>query len=76
MDKILNLQVPKLGLTLYPGAIIKLNRFQTETWRLCHGWYEYGENRAVCGWYLLGDSPEHHIRPLQLTDLDDIYLVG
>ena len=45
-----------------------------ETWEVCYGWYEFGGNRPVCGWYLKKDGGLT-VKPLQLPDLDDIYLI-
>lgn len=70
------IHVPRLNITLYPGSTIRLSRFDTTEWVLSHGWFEFSGNRAICGWYLSSKSDKRHVRPLQITDLDDIYLVG
>ena len=71
----LSVQVPQLGLTLFDGCKIKLGRFDSEIWSLHHGWYSWGGNRPFCGWYLLSEDNHSIIKPLQMTDLDDIYLI-
>lgn len=70
------LPVPGTSLELYPGAKVKLSRFSLETWVVDFGWYSWGGNRPVCGWYLIDAFCESRIKPLQLPDLDDIYFVG
>ena len=57
------------------GDIVKLGRFASESWRVCYGWYEFGGNRPVCGWYLEKDGGLT-VKPLQLPDLDDIYFIS
>lgn len=70
----LSINIPELGITLVPGSRIRLDRFETETWTLHHGWYSFDGNRAICGWYLTS-SDGTITRSLQLIDLDDIYMV-
>lgn len=41
---------------------------------MSYGWYTWGGNRPVCGWYLT-NIESSDIKPLQLTDLDDIYVI-
>lgn len=56
------------------GDVIKLGRFETDSWELDHDWYSWGGNRPVCGWYLTNTLTKA-IKPLYITDLDDIYIV-
>lgn len=71
----LRIDVPELHLSLVPGSKIRLSRFDTELWLLSHGWFVFSGNRAICGWYLTSMEDSNKIRPLQLTDLNDIYMV-
>ncbi len=68
------LQVPDCGCCIKPGNIVKLGRFDRERWKVANGWYTWGGNRPVCGWYLINVKSKL-IKPLQLTDLDDIYVI-
>lgn len=68
------LTIPHMDAKLSRGCKVKLGRFQSETWEVNHGWYSTYGNRPVCGWYLQNTSSAE-VKPLQLTDLDDIYLV-
>ena len=69
------LEIPEFDITLTPGCRVKLGRFATEIWIVAYGWYAWGGNREVCGWYLVNKFFPKDIKPLQKTDLDDIYLV-
>ncbi len=74
MDNI-SLNLPTSGKVIYPGDFVKLHRFTSEIWKVCYGWYEFGGNRPVCGWYLEKDNG-YVVKPLQLPDLDDIYFIS
>lgn len=63
------------GRLLRPGDRIRLHRFDTDMWVVYYGWYAWGGNREVCGWYLQRLGPDHIIKPLQKTDLDDLYFI-
>ena len=69
------LEVPGTKLCLEPGATVKLGRFESVKWIVAHGWYSYAGNRQVCGWYLTNKDNHSVIKPLSITDLDDIYLI-
>ena len=69
-----HLHIPNSNLHICPGCTVKLGRFETETWLVQFGWYSYGGNRPVCGWYLTKDGGMT-VKPLQLPDLDDIYMI-
>ncbi len=72
----LRLNIPDTNVYLFPGDIVKLGRFETHPWEVCHGWYSFGGNRPFCGWYLKSDIDGEYIeKPIQLTDLEDIYLI-
>lgn len=71
----MTLNLPTSTDVLHPGDIVKLHRFTSEAWKVCFGWYEFGGNRPVCGWYLEKDNGLT-VKPLQLPDLDDIYLIS
>lgn len=64
------------GVCICPGDEVKLGRFETATWKVAYGWYSWGGNRPVCGWYLINLSCTPEIKPLQKPDLDDIYLIN
>lgn len=69
------LPVPELNMELHPGNCIRLGRFARVAWIVCYGWYAWGGNREVCGWYLKDAKDPKSIKPLQRPDLIDIYLV-
>lgn len=71
----LKLQIPDTCSYLTIGCKVKLGRFETNRWVVNHGWYSWGGNRPVCGWYLTSDDESQLVKPLQLTDLDDIYIL-
>lgn len=75
MHDTLRLDVPNSALHLHPGDHIKLSRFDLMVWRVNYGWYEWGGNRPVCGWYLQSIEDLTTVKPLQLPDLYDIYLI-
>ena len=65
------------GRKLFVGDEVRLGRYKEETWIVGYNWYHANGNRATLGWYLTStntNSPK--IKPLQLTDLDDIYWVS
>lgn len=69
------LDVPKLDMQIRPGNFVRLSRFDHNIWVVGFGWYSFGGNRPICGWYLtLKDDPKT-VKSLQLPDLDDIYMV-
>lgn len=69
------LNIPNSRQVIRPGNIVKLGRFADDNWEVCFGWYEFGGNRPVCGWYL-SKNGGYNIKPIQLPDLDDIYLIS
>ena len=68
------LNVPYLKTQIRPGDIVRLGRFSDRDWVVNFGWYEFGGNRPVCGWYLTTDGGLV-TKPLQLPDLDDIFVI-
>lgn len=68
------MQMPDSGRKLYPGNKVKLGKFESDYWTVNYGWYTWGGNRPVCGWYLVREM-DKLTKPLQLTDLDDIYII-
>ena len=72
---IYSLCIPGTNVYLYPGSRVQLGRFDEDVWMVQYGWYSWGGNRPVCGWYLTRIGSPYDLKPLQLTDLDDIYLV-
>lgn len=71
----LQLKVDELNVCLSPGDVVKLGRFSTINWVVCNGWYAWGGNRPVNGWYLVREDDSNIIKPLQYTDLNDIYMI-
>ena len=71
----LRIDVPDLDITIKPGCRIRLGRFSTTVWVVSHGWYSWGGNRPQCGWFLVDEKCPTTVKPLQLPDLDDIYLL-
>lgn len=74
MGNCLCLSAPDIDIHLYQGDHIRIGRFNHDTWLVSYGWYTWGGNRPVCGWYLT-NIESSDIKPLQLTDLDDIYVI-
>lgn len=70
----MQLIVPEYDITLTPGNTVRIGRFQRETWVVSYGWYSWGGNRPVCGWYLMGTLTKE-IKPLYYTDIEDIYII-
>ena len=68
------LQLPNRETCIYPGNIVRLGRFQSVPWTVKFGWYTWGGNRPVCGWYLL-QVDTNQVKPLYQTDLEDMYLI-
>lgn len=69
------LNIPEHNICLHPGDTVKLCRFSQTFWVVGYGWYSFGGNRPVCGWYLTDKNNPDTVKPLQLPDTDDIYLV-
>lgn len=71
----LTLYVPNANTNIAPGYKIQLSRFNAQVWIVRFGWYNFGGNRSVCGWYLEAESSEE-IKPIFKIDLDDIYIIS
>ena len=67
--------IPNTSEYIRPGAVIQIGRFSTTRWKVEHGWFSVGGNRPWCGWYLTDVSNPSNVRAIQLTDLDDIYMI-
>lgn len=74
MENNKELRIPGTNQVLRPGYKIKLGRFENTVWIVGFGWYSNGGNRPCCGWYLTSEF-DRITKPLQMTDLDDVYLV-
>lgn len=74
MCKETTLEIPNTNSVLRPGNRVKLGRFQSDMWVVKYGWFSFGGNRPFCGWYLTKDN-DLTVKPLQLPDLDDIYII-
>jgi len=75
MNQKMFLNLPNSNSYIKPGNVIRLGRFDSREWVVHFGWYEFGGNRPVCGWYLTTDNGLT-VKPIQLPDLDDIYLIS
>ena len=69
------LQAPGSKICVRPGNIIKLNRFDDEQWIVNLGWFSYAGNKPMNGWYLTSLTRKDRVKPLNMSDLDDIYVV-
>lgn len=74
MESNKELIIPGTNQVIRPGYKIKLGRFDNTVWTVGFGWYSTGGNRPCCGWYLTSEY-DRITKPLQITDLDDVYLV-
>ncbi len=70
----ISLEVPNAGISIVPGNKVQLGRFNAKVWIVRFGWYNFGGNRSVCGWYLEAES-DNEIKPIFKIDLDDIYII-
>ena len=68
------LNVPNTNIDLHPGDIIRIGRFSEINYEVQYGWYTWGGNRPVCGWSLR-DLSTGDVKPLQLIDLTDMYMI-
>lgn len=75
MQENISLPIPNSNRILRPRDKVRLGRFSSETWIVGYGWFTFGGNRPFCGWYLVSADNSAQIKPLQLPDLDDIYLI-
>ena len=71
----MTLEVPNAKTTISPGYKIQIGRFNAQVWIVRFGWYNFGGNRSVCGWYLEAESGDE-IKPIFKIDLDDIYIIS
>lgn len=74
MESDKELKIPGSDDVLRPGYQVKLGRFNTTVWTVGFGWYSASGNRPCCGWYLTTDNGKV-TKPLQNTDLIDIYVI-
>ena len=70
----LTISIPFTREKIVPGNKVRIGRFSEKDWLVCYGWYEFGGNRPVLGWYLTTDDGLT-VKPLQYNDLEDIYLI-
>lgn len=70
------LEIPNSTCQIPENSVVRLNRFNSEEWRLLHGWYTWGGNRPVCGWYVVSLTDPNRVKPIQLPDLYDIYMIS
>lgn len=69
------LSLPNSKIILCPGNIVVLGRFSSIRWIVGFGWFSYEGNRKICGWYLSQvDNPEV-VKPIQESDIYDIYIL-
>lgn len=69
------LYLPNCSIKIVPGNKVRLHRFDAQVWIVKFGWYSFGGNRAVCGWYLQKEF-EPEVKPIFQIDLDDIYVIS
>jgi hypothetical protein len=69
------IKIPELDTQIRPGMTVRLGRFSTTDWKVLYGWYAWGGNREVLGWYLVNSADEKILKPLQRPDLADIYVI-
>lgn len=69
------LTLPGLEFYIKPGNVVVLGRFSTIKWKVGFGWFSYEGNRKICGWYLKQLNNPHNVKPIQETDLHDIYVL-
>ena len=69
------LECPDQHMSILAGSIVRLGRFSSIEWMVAYGWYTWGGNRPVCGWYLMQCDAPSNLKPLQAIDLDDIYII-
>lgn len=72
MEKIM---IPNTQTAIYPGDTVKLSRFDDEAWTVGCGWYSCNGNKPTNGWYLTSKELAGKIKPLNQSDLYDIYLI-
>lgn len=70
------LEIPNSTFQIPENSVVRLSRFNSEEWRLLHGWYTWGGNRPVCGWYVVSLTDPNRVKPIQLLDLYDIYMIS
>lgn len=69
------LSLPNINICIYPDDVIVLGRFSAVRWKVSYGWFSYDGNRKICGWSLSQvDNPEV-VKPIQDTDLYDVYTI-
>lgn len=76
MSECARLDLPEHNMYICAGDRIRLGRFSDIEWIVGYGWYTWGGNRPVCGWYLMQLNTPGELKPLNSTDLIDIYVVG
>lgn len=76
MNNYNRLNIPNTSEYIYAGNKVKLGRFSKDTWIVSFGWYTWGGNRPVCGWYLVNLTDNSTLKPLQMTDLYDIIIIS
>lgn len=70
----LELPIPCSDQVLKPGDLVRLGLFEEKEWRVKFGWYSFGGNRPVCGWFLESNN-KLDVKPIQLPDLYDIHVI-
>lgn len=68
------LTIADLNITIKPGQIVKLGRFEDQSWEVGYGWYSCNGNRPICGWYLT-NVLTREVKSLQYPDTFDIYII-
>lgn len=69
------LTLPDGSNKILEGYIVQLSRFSNTKWEVKFGWIAFGGNRKFCMWYLQNVDNPAETKPLQDTDLYDIYFI-
>ena len=70
-----HLKLPESNLCLYPGNTVLFGRFTAQRWVVQYGWFAFGGNRKICGWYCYKEQDRRQVKPISDIDLFDVYLV-
>ena len=70
-----HLSLPDHKTCVYPGNVIVFHRFDTQRWVVDYGWFAFGGNRKICGWYCYQQQDKTKVKPIEDIDLYDIYIV-
>lgn len=69
------MELPECEYHICTCCTVVLGRYSNRKWKVGYGWYTWGGNRPVCGWYLT-DIESGDVKPFNKADLLDIYIIG